>query len=194
MAKVNGEAGFTQLDKLNVREKLLVGGAPLVGTSQTGFLSYSDDSIVVSGNPLAPSFLTGLTLIGAPSFTLIDAATGAIRNDTGRTIEKMDGTISYNPVKGGGGTALLNIFSEKSTDGGTSYVANAGSLRPVEVSNTGESFKTAVSFLANWADGEILRFRIFEANGVTVTLSPSSTASLGQTITGHSVVWTLAEI
>jgi hypothetical protein len=195
MATVNGTPGFTQLGKLNVKENLLVDGSPVVGTVQTGFLSYSDDVIAVSTDANAPSFLTGLTVLGNTSFSLFDAATGAVRNDTGRVINKLDGTISYHPNKIGGGTALLQIFSEKSTDGGATYSINQGSLRPVEVSNTGESFKTAVSFLADWQPDEIIRFRIFEDNGVTVTLDPSSTTALsGQTITGHSVIWTLAEI
>lgn len=155
-----------------------------------GFLATSDDTITVSLDPNAPSFLTGFNFDGSDEFELFDAATGAVKNVSGRTLTVL-GTISYNPNKIGGGVALLQTLSESSFDEGSSYSVNVGSLRPVEINNSGESFKTIVSFLAAWAPNQIVRFRVFEDSNTATNIEPSSTSALGGTVTGHSVIWTL---
>ncbi len=157
-----------------------------------GFIAVSNDTISVSSDQASPSFLTGFDFSGSGEFELFDQATGAVKNVSDRTI-RVQGSISYNPDKIAGGVALLQVFSESSTDEGVSYTTNPDSLRPLEVSNAGESFKTTVSFLEEWSPGQIVRFRIFEDNGVALNITTSSTTALNQTVDGHSVIWVLGE-
>lgn len=139
-----------------------------------------------------PAFLGPLILDYAKDITLVNAAEGTVRNDTGRTIT-MSGSISYNPDKGGGGTTTLNIVSERSADNGTTWVGNLDSKRTVEISNNTESFGTKVSWIITWAPGELLRFRAW-INGGTLDFVTSSDTALGQTFNTPSVIWLLTEM
>ena len=163
-----------------------------VETPLAGFISYSDDTITLSADEDAPSFLTGLVLEGT-GYSLADPLTGAVRNDSGKA-QTVDGLISFHPNKTAGGTIIIDVFSETSTDGGLSYQLNAGSLRPVEVSNSGESFKSTVSFAIDWPPGALIRFRMLASTAGGMNIEPSSSTVLGgQTITGHSIVWNLSK-
>ena len=51
------------------------------------FLATSTDTVPIGIDPANPSFLGPLTLDKSEGFTLVDAATGAIRNDSGRTLD-----------------------------------------------------------------------------------------------------------
>lgn len=156
-----------------------------------GFIAVSDDAITVSTDQDNPSFLTGFTLKGT-GYELFDQATGAVRN-VSESHQTADGIISFNPDKiGGGGTDVTYVFSETSLDGGATYQINEGSLRPVEIANNGESFKSAVSFIIESPPGAIVRFRAFTDGAIAFTPS-SQTVLGGQTVTGHSMIWNLSK-
>ncbi len=166
------------------------GAAPEV-EPLVGFIAFSDDDFTLSQDPDAPSFLPGLTL-SATGWELFDGATGAVRNVSGEA-QTSDGLVSFNPNKLiGGGTAVVYVFSETSIDAGASFQINAGSLRPVEISNSSESFKSAVSFIIETPAGGIVRFRAYSVGNMAFE-SSSQTVLGGQTVTGHSVIWNLSK-
>ena len=168
------------------------GGAAVTSYKKlAGFIAHSDDTITVSPNPSDPSFLTGFELFGE-GFELFDQATGAVQNTTSEN-QSSDGLISFNPDKeGGANTATVYVFSETSIDGGSTYTINEGSLRPVEISNSSESFKSAVSFIINTPPSGIVRFRAF-TTGIMIFTPSSQTVLDGKTVTGHSIVWNLSK-
>lgn len=158
---------------------------------QTGFFAYSDDTMLLSEDGNNPSYMTGFVFDSDGNFTLTDANTGAIRNDSGRVLN-MSGTFSYTPIiVGGGGSRTVHIVSESSVDG-INWTPFPGSHRPVDVSNSITSFKTTVSFVLNWPVGAYGRFRMFTTGG-QVQLQPTSVAALGTTIAGRSVIFELSE-
>jgi hypothetical protein len=158
----------------------------------SSIFANSITTTVVNSDPADPSYLLGLTIQHADDISLVDAATGAIVNDTGRTIT-MTGSISYNPVKGGGAAAQLNIVSERSNDLGVSWFGNLNSRRTVEVANSAESFGTKVSLIIDWEPDQWLRFRVWLGAGVLSFVS-TSTIAMGETFVTPSIVWELAEI
>ena len=67
MAEVNGESGFTQLDKLNVREKLLIGGVEAFATE--GYeqeLQLRDDTTQVGQQGAVTVITFGSTPVTSP--------------------------------------------------------------------------------------------------------------------------------
>ena len=162
-------------------------------TDKAAFYVRSEGAIAVSADDTAPSFFTGLAAVGTPNLVAVDAATGSIQNVAGRAIGPMVGTISFQPLKGGGGNAQrIRIWSETSPDA-INWTTNLDSLRAVDVPNDGESFKTIVSFVTSIPDTYYLRFRFFSTGGGTLSLIPETELINGETITGPSVVWVLEE-
>lgn len=156
------------------------------------FSASCSSNVSIPSSSTSPAFLGPLTLDYAKGITLVNAAEGTVRNDTGRVIT-MSGSISYNPDKGGGGTTTLNIVSERSADGGTTWAGNLDSKRTVEISNNSESFGTKVSWVITWAPSELLRFRAW-INGGTLDFVTSSDTALGQTFNTPSIIWLLTEM
>ncbi len=162
-------------------------------TDKAAFYVRSEDVITVSADDTAASIFTGLAAVGTPNLVVVDAATGSIQNVAGRAIGPMVGSISFQPLKGGGGNAQrIRMWSELSPDG-ISWTTNLDSLRAVDVPNDGESFKTIVSFVTSIPDTYYLRFRFFSTGGGTLSLTPETELINGETITGPSVVWVLEE-
>jgi hypothetical protein len=153
----------------------------------------SFDTMNISADNLNPSFLTGLVIEHCDGISMADPITGAIVNDTGRTIT-MTGSISYNPKKSSGTTVQLNIVSERSDDGGITWFGNLNSRRSLEVSNNGESFGTKVSLIIDWLPDQLLRFRMWTTTGLLDFESTSKIGVRGEVFTAPSCVWELAEI
>jgi hypothetical protein len=164
---------------------------PIIEHSSS-FFATSVDTIPISQDSLSPSFFTGLSLAHADKIAIVDLPTGAMINNSGKTIT-MTGTVSINPTLSGGVTAALNIISERSNDGGLNWFGNLDSRRPVEVANSSESFGTKISLIIDWLPGQWLRFRLWTTVGNLSLVSTSATA-LGQTFATPSVVWELLEI
>lgn len=166
---------------------------PFIKKGASFFASNANaTAIVIDDTPALPSFLGPLKIDHSDEITLVDAANGTMRNDTGRTIS-MTGSINYNPDKGGGGNTLLNLISERSNDNGATWFGNLNSRRPVEISNSSESFGTKVSLIIDWLPGQLLRFRAWRVGGALSFVSTSTTA-LGESYTTPSLVWELSEI
>lgn len=157
------------------------------------FIAASLLTIIVGTDANSPSFFTGMSLISSSTgFTSIDT-NGVIVNESGRVIKSMSGSISFQPSKSGGGTTSLSLWSERSIDGAT-WTQNSESLRTIEISNNGETFKTSISLILDWEDGHYLRFRIYASGGGSVSfVSPTDTVLGGEVITGASAVWELSE-
>lgn len=195
--KINEVVTEANVDKVKTVSGVLVDNTdpqnPIVKKGASFFASNaSATAIVINDNPSNPSSLGPLKLDHADEITLVDAATGTMRNDTARTIS-MTGSISYNPDKGGGGTTTLNLISERSDDNGVTWFGNLNSRRTVEISNDGESFGTKISLITDWLPGQLLRFRAWRTSGLLSFVSTDATA-LGETYTTPSLVWELSEI
>lgn len=166
---------------------------PAYTTEFLRFIAHSDSTVVVSNDNLTPTYLSGFTLLDGTHFEIADPSTGAVRNISGSTISLPTGSISFNPDNTGGGTATLVTYSENTSDSGGdpntwTWVKNPGSIRKIEVSSTGESFKTTVSFLAEWEDGVAIRFGTYlEAGGLSFVATTGNPD--GEVVSGHSIIW-----
>lgn len=115
----------------------------------------------------------------------------SIRNDTGRAINAMTGTIGLHPqVDGGGGSRLLSLTSESSIDGGANYTISEQN-RPIVTNNNSETYNTKESYAIDLADGELVRF-IGYADGA-MSLAPSTALFRNITTNGPAALWILTE-
>lgn len=157
------------------------------------FVVFTNETQTINEDETNPSFFTDLILGNANKVSLHDPITGAVRNESGKTIPYLEGTLNFQPNKTGGGTSRLHLISERSTDNGLTWFGNYNSLRSIEVSNSGETFKTVISILYDWLPGELCRFRCFnDAGGNMVFEAPSDTI-LGEIYTGPALLWTLQQ-
>lgn len=158
------------------------------------FVAGSIEDVTIGTDPNNPSFLTDMFLAAGGFGVTIDTPTGAVKNVTGRTIAQAVGTISFQPDKAGGGTTLLHLWSERSMDNGVTWIQNSNSLRAIEISNNGETFKTSLSAVLDWENDSLLRFRVYALSGGAVTFSsPTDTVLGGEVIDGYSIAWELGE-
>lgn len=157
------------------------------------FLVTSDEEITINEDNDSPSFLSNIELENDSGDFELTSSTGSIKNISGRNIKLLTGSISFQPNKGGGLTSVMHLWSERSSDGIT-WTQNSHSLRVIEISNSGETFKTNVSYINNFLNQEHIRFRAYIYSGGSVTLvPPTDTVLNGNVIKGHSVIWKLKE-
>lgn len=157
---------------------------------------FSVDTIPVSTDPDNPSYITGLLLFDSSSegFEVIDAATGLVKNNTGRDLT-MSGSVTYQGVNGTGGTAQLQLWSERSVDDGVTFEINQSSLRTTQLPNTSSGSQTKSAGIANWKSGESARFAIYNTSGGTLSLAaPTDTVNGGASVTGFSFYLQLNEV
>ena len=122
---------------------------------------------------------------------LISLQGSSIRNDSGRDIDVMHGTIGIHPqVDGGGGNRLLNITSERSPDD-VAYSLN-NQNRPIFTNNNSETYNTKESYVTDLLNGEYARFIAHADSALSV--AESSTQFRNQTVTGPAMLWILHEI
>lgn len=165
-----------------------------VGISKSAvFLATTTSEVNIGIDPNTPSFLTGMSMSGNSYGFEINQIDGSVKNVTGRIIGMCTGSISFQPNKEGGRVTQINMWSERSLDG-IQWEQNSDSLRTLEISNSGETFKTTISFVENWGINEYIRFRLYcpSAKGLSF-ISPSDTVLGGETIVGSSVIWELSE-
>ena len=155
----------------------------------------SVDTIAISSDPDNATLITGVAEINKSGIDLNDILDGSFVNSTGRVLTICFGTVSFYPSQTGPGTPTLKVFSERSTDGGTTWTANEFSRRPVTVSDTEEPYSTKESIMENWQPGELLRFKVFYTGTGSVSLqSQSETVNTNQTITTPSFSWLIEEV
>jgi hypothetical protein len=165
---------------------------PVVGVA-LHFGAYTVDPIPVSTDPNAPTYLTGVALFpsSSPEFTVLDAATGLIKNTSTKTFS-MQGTATYQIVQGAGGAGNLQLWSERSNDDGVSFTENLFSLRTSEVPNNSDNSQTKSSGVDTWSPGESIRWAMYNSGAGAVTLSPPSDAvNNGNIVNGLTFYWQL---
>lgn len=167
---------------------------PVVGIA-LHFGAYTIDSISVSTDPNAPTYLTGVALFPSSSseFTIITDTGGVqwIRNDSDKTFS-MQGTATYQIVQGAGGAGNLQLWSERSEDDGVTFIENPFSLRTSEVPNNSDNSQTKSSGVDQWAPGESIRWAMYNSGAGAVTLAaPSDTVNGGNVINGLTFYWQL---
>lgn len=157
------------------------------------FGAYTVDTIAVSTDPNNPTYLTGVALFpsSSPEFTIIDVATGLIRNDSTKTFS-MQGTATYQTIQGAGGSAKLQLWSERSSDDGVTFTENSFSLRTSDVANNSDNSQTKSSGVDQWAPGESIRWAMYNAGPGALTLDgPSDTVNGGNVVDGLTFYWQL---
>jgi len=156
---------------------------------------FTATSIVASitvGTEAVPNFLTGLTSEGALKGFEFVPARNSIKNISGKALQMSGGLFLHLNVLGGG-TRLLGVYSETSTDGGATWVNNPNSLRDSEISAAGEGSVSLPSFLFDWpADAEV-RFRTFTVGSMNIERPPSSSPE-GSLVEGYSILWSMKEV
>ena len=144
------------------------------------------------------SYMQGMTLSDTSSkgFEIIEGLTGEfwLKNSTGRDFNLMSGIVSYQLDNGTGGTAQLNLFSDRTDDDGVTFAENENTLRTSEISNTSASSQTKDSEVKNFLNGEAIRFAAFNgAAGNLAFAAPTATVRGGTVIGGFSFFWRLTE-
>lgn len=160
------------------------------------FGAYTLATIPISTDPNNPTYLSGVALFpsSSPEFTLLDASTGLIRNDSGRTFA-MQGTATYQLNQGAGGAGNLQLWSERSDDDGLTFVENEFSLRTSEVPNNSDNSQTKSSAVSDWAPGESVRWAMYNSGVGSISLSaPSDTVNSGNIVDGLAFYWQLNEV
>ncbi|CAL9955515.1 hypothetical protein VPHK225_0010 [Vibrio phage K225] len=183
-----------EISHLTVREKIneIIQAIPEVAKH---FAILSTSNIAIGADADAPTYMSGTSLAASSSngFTLLDAATGLVKNNTGKTLT-MAGTVSFQTTQGAGGASELFLWSERSSDDGVSFAENALSLRTIDIeNNTGDS-QTKVSAVSDWLDGESVRFAMYRTGGDVTLDSPSTAVNGGNTAEGVSFIWQLNEV
>lgn len=172
-------------------ERALEGTLPTTGVSS--FAVASNDLITLSKDPLTPTIITGLFSEGSLNGFEIDVGLGALKNTSGRVINRMSGTFSFQPLVTGGSQATIVAFSEKSLDG-INWTLNPGSLRAgINVSQSGQSFRTLSSLALDVKDDEYIRFGFYCTGLPTVQLNSPTDTIRGQSVDGYAFVWDLRE-
>lgn len=153
-------------------------------------VSQSNTSI---GNSANPSTLVGLYLVEPTSLFSVDTPLGAIKNDSGRNIPLMLGTLALQTIQTSGGSPMtVHVYSETSLDG-ISWTPNPINLRRKTLADNATDFWSMPSGMIDWQAGWYVRFRIYTDDIGTMTIvEPTSTAD-GNNLSGLSVVWEMRE-
>lgn len=157
------------------------------------FASAVLEDVFINEDEQNPSFFPNMQLVSQNKVSLYDSVTGAFKNESGRNVEYMEGSLSFQPNKSGGGVSVLKLVSERSFDG-VNWTGNLNSLRSIEVPNNGESFNTVISVLLNWQPDELIRFRCYNSTNPNMVFEVPTDNILNQDFTGPSMYWALHEI
>ena len=156
------------------------------------FSGGSEATITVSTDSANPSYFPLADLFVANDCTLFDAATGTVRNTSGRTVDTLSGTVSFIPDKTGVGTAILHLVTERSADNGVTWTGNLKSLEIFELQRDSNQFSTKLSILFDWLPNELIRFKAY-STGALDLVPPSDTIE-GEVYTGYSFFWSMVEL
>lgn len=152
---------------------------------------HSNNTLIDLGFAADPSFFEDAVVDFAKGVQLTDAATGTVRNVSGRVLNMM-GFITVNPRLDSGGNSAYIIISETSPDD-INWVGNLDSKRRIELTNTSETVQTKSSKIIGWQPNHDLRFRFFKGSG-NISFRRTAAAALGQTFTTDSISWSMREL
>ena len=162
-------------------------------TDNVYFAAAVLEDVFINEDEQNPSFFPNMQLVSVNKVSLEDSATGTFKNESGRVVEYMEGSLSFQPNKSGGGVSILKLISERSFDG-VNWVGNLNSLRSIEVPNNGESFNTVISVLLDWQPDELIRFRCYNSTNPNMVFEVPTDNILNQNFEGPSMYWTLHEM
>jgi hypothetical protein len=152
----------------------------------------SVDNITIDGSLAAPSYFTGLNELPANDSGFVPTLTGAVVNNTGKTLS-MSGLVSIESDTGGF-TSSVTVWSEFSEDG-ISWTPQPLSKRDWSIAFIAEGSQTNESAVQGWMPGQYLRFAFALVGGSTVNLSNNIVIVNGdQAVDGFSVKWSLNEV
>ena len=162
------------------------------------FAIFATVTTAIGTSSVSPSYMQGMTLSDTSSkgFELIEDGDGEfwLKNNTGRDFNLMSGIVSYQLDNGTGGTAQLNLFSDRTDDDGATFAENENTLRTSEISNASASSQTKDSEVKNFLNGDAIRFAAFNGAGGALTFAaPTATVRGGNVVNGFSFFWRLTE-
>ena len=153
--------------------------------------ALSTDTVILSTDASNPSYITGISLSeSSPELEAFDPVGGWIRNNGTEPIS-MAGTVTLQTQQGVGGSSVVHLWSERSTDNGTTSTVNPQSLRMIDVGNDSASSHTKSSAISQLLPGESVRFAMYITGGATTLAAPSATVNGTETVEGLSFFWTL---
>lgn len=158
------------------------------------FTAFSLDTVgsTISTDKNNASILTNLQLTPASNGFQVEPTIGAIRNVTGLDIVESCGELALQLFKSGGGTTMLNTYSETSVDNGVTWTLNVGSLRRNEVSATTEGFFSLPSSTGAWPNNTgLVRFRLYTTGTGTLSIRAATDTINGNAIQGRASYWKL---
>jgi hypothetical protein len=160
------------------------------GQSGKAFIALQSDTVqAISTDAANPTILDNWVVLASNDISLQG---DSIRNDSGRTIAFMSGTIGIHPQVdggGGGGSREMNLTSEISTNGTDYVIANRN--RPIFTQNNVETFNTKESYLTGFAPNSLVRFIMH--TDLPLSLAPSTSSYRGVGVTGPAALWILTE-
>lgn len=169
----------------------------LGGGGKLHFGAFTLDTIAVSADPNAPTYLTGINLFptSSPEFVLFTGLDGErwLKNNSTESFS-MQGSATYQLIQGVGGAGNLLIWSERSVDDGLTFVENAYSLRTSEVPNNSANSQTKSSAVDQWKPGESIRWAMYRSGGAVTLDSPSTLVNGGNVVEGLSFYWQLNRV
>jgi len=144
------------------------------------------------------SYIQGMVLSDTSSkgFELIEDGDGEywLKNNTGRDFDLMSGVVGYQLDNGTGGTAQLNLLSDRTDDDGLTFTENEDSVRTSEISNTSASSETKDSEIKGFLHGEAVRFAAFNGASGNLTFAPPVVnVRGGNVVNGFAFFWRLRE-
>lgn len=169
------------------------GWKPLPSPNTFALISTETLSLVAGGASQRMTTLQQASTVQPVGFTFVPAYQ-AIQNTFGATMDRVDGTLTLQLSRtGGGGVGTLYVWSERSEDNGNTWIANPNSGRTVEVANDGEGYSAITSFYNDWANGVMVRFA-FASVGSNIDISaPSFTTPEAEAVTGLSYIWEMSQ-
>lgn len=144
-----------------------------------------DVAISISTDSNAATAFTGLEIdqITALEGWQIEAAHGAMRNISGKTVDGTFGAVSFHLASSNASSRIIYVFSETSTDNGVTWVKNEDSAREESWSGLETRNFTLSSQFFNIPDQGMIRFRIY-SSGTGITAEQVSLTADGETIVG----------
>ena len=191
---ITTRAGF---DSVNAQ---VIGWDKLLRGSYTppppnGFVLTSVETLpLLNGVPtMFQSMASALT--APPVGFELDVTHQAIRNVTGKNLDRCEGWLTLQSYRTGGGPAVtVNVYSEHSNDNGVTWVFNENSVRTYELAFDGEGYKTIRSFYNNWPNDEMIRFGFMVVGGNAEFHASDFTHPTYGTKTGITCIWDMREV
>lgn len=159
------------------------------GLGDPYFAVESQEELICPDITLDSSYILNLNVIQDIYGFEVVPEHHAVRNISNRSLN-MIGSMAVQAMQTDGQPATLILSSERSSDGGTTWIKNTQSLRENYIIKTGLGYLSIPSYSINsWKHDELIRFTFSKQGNGGVTLSSASRTIDSQTVEGQSFLW-----